>query len=81
MASNLGGGRDGLLALTMTYEEYKIQTVFAFGTPHNPGDYPQSMGNTQEQALGTEKFRKNQALFRKYTAVETALNKQIVTAV
>ena len=39
------------------------------------------MGNAQEQALGTEKFRQNQALFRKYTAVDRAFKKQIVTAV
>ena len=39
------------------------------------------MGNAQEQVLGTEKFRQNQALFRKYTAMYGALKKQIVTAV
>ena len=39
------------------------------------------MGSAQEQALGTEKFRQNQALFRKYTAVDGALEKNIVTAV
>ena len=42
-------------------------------TPHNHGDYPQIMRNPQEKALLTEKFRKNQALFRKYTAVYKAL--------
>ena len=31
------------------------------------------MGNAQEKALGTEKFRQNQVLFRKYTAVDEAL--------
>ena len=81
VASNLGGGRHGHLNLTMTDEEYRAQTGFSFVTPHNPGNYPQIMGNAQEQALGTEKFRHNQALFRKYTAVGGALNKQIVTAV
>ena len=39
------------------------------------------MVNAQEQALGTEKFRKNQALFRKYTAVDGALKNQIITTV
>ena len=39
------------------------------------------MGSAQEQALGTEKFRQNQALFRKYTTVDRALKKHIVTAV
>ena len=39
------------------------------------------MTSDQEQALGTEKFRKNRALFRKYTAVDRALKNQIVTAV
>ena len=42
-------------------------------TPHNQGDYPQSMENAQEQAPGNEKFQKNQALFRKYTAMDGAL--------
>ena len=38
------------------------------------------MGNAQEQALRTEKFQQNQALFQKYTAVEGALKNQIFTA-
>ena len=65
----------------MTAEEYRAQTGFAFVTPHKPGDYPQSMGSAQEQALRTEKFRQKQALFCKYTFVDGALKKQIVTAV
>ena len=78
---NIGGGQYGHLALTMTAEEYRAQTGFAFVPPHNPCNYPQRMGNTQEQALGTEKFRQNQVLFRKYTAVYRDLKKQIVTTV
>ena len=65
----------------MTAEEYTEQTGFAFLPPHNPGNYPKSMGSAQEQALGTENFRQNQALFQKYTAVDGALKKHIVTAV
>ena len=79
MASNLAGGRHGHLALTMTAVEYRALIVFVFVLPQNLGDYPQSMGSYQEQALGTEKFRQNQALFRKYTPVDRALKKQIVT--
>ena len=81
VASNHGGGQHGHLALTMTDTDFRAQTGFAFVTPHNPGDYPQSMGNAQEQALGTEKFGQNQAMFHKYIAVERALKRQIVTAV
>ena len=81
VASNLGGGRHGHLALTMKAKYYRSQTLFAFFLPHNPDDYPQIMGNTQEQALGTENFRQNQALFRKYTAVDGALKNQITTVV
>ena len=81
MELNLGGGLHRHLALTMTAEEYRAQTGFAFVPPHNPCNYPQRMGNTQEQALGTEKFRQNQVLFRKYTAVYGDLKKQIVTTV
>ena len=81
VASNLGGDRHGHLALTMTAEEYTEKTGFAFVPPYNPGDYPQSMGSAQEQALGTEKFRQNQALFQKKNAVDGALKKQIVTSV
>ena len=65
----------------MMAEEYMEQIVFAFVPPHNTGDYPQIMGSAQEQALGTEKFRQNQALFQKYTAVVGAFKKQIVMAV
>ena len=79
--SNLGGGQHGNLDLTMTAEEYTEQTGFAFVPPYNPGDYPQSMGIAQEQALGTETFRQNQVMFRKHTTVDKALKMQIVTAV
>ena len=39
------------------------------------------MRRSQEQALGTEKFRQNQALFRKYTVVNGAFKNQIIKAV
>ena len=39
------------------------------------------MGNVQEQALGSENFGQNQALFRKYTAVDRALKNNIIAAV
>ena len=65
----------------MIDEEYKTQIVFTFLPPHNPGKYPQIMGNSQEQALGTEKFRQNQELFKKYTAMDRAIKDKIVTAV
>ena len=35
------------------------------------------MGSAQEQVLRTEKFRQNQALFLKYTAMYGALKKHI----
>ena len=48
VASNLQGIRHRHLALTMTAKEYMEYTGFAFAPPHNPGDYPQSMGSAQE---------------------------------
>ena len=81
VASILGGVLHRHLELTMTAEEYMEQTGFTFVPHHKPGNYPHSMGSAQEQALRTEKFRQYQALFRKYTAVDGALKKQIVTAV
>ena len=65
----------------MMAKEYMEQTGFAFVWPHNPGKYSQIMGSSQEQALVTENFRQNQALFRKYTAVDRFLNKHIFTSV
>ena len=56
VASNLGGGLHGHLVLTMMDEYYMEQALFAFVPPHNPGNYPQSMGSAQEQAPGTKKF-------------------------
>ena len=53
VASNLREGQHGNLALMVTDEEYKAYTRFAFVLPHNPGDFPQSMGNAQEQAIET----------------------------
>ena len=38
VALNLGGGRHGNLALSMTAEEYMEQTGFAFLPLYNPGD-------------------------------------------
>ena len=76
---NLGRGRHGHLA--MKIGEYMDKTGFVFVPPHNLGNYPQSMGSAQEQALVNEKFRNNQAMFRKYTAVDGALKNKIVVAV
>ena len=81
LALNLGGGRQGHLSLTITAKEYMEQTEFVFVPMHNPGNYPQSMGSAQEQALGTGKFQQNQVMFRKYTAVDGALKNQMATAV
>ena len=81
MTSNLVGGRHGHFVLMITAEEYMEHSVFMFVLLHNIGDYSQSMGSAQEQALRTENFRRNQAIFRKYTAVDGALKKQIFTAV
>ena len=39
------------------------------------------MVTSQYQALGTERFSQNQALFRRYTAVYRALKNHITTAV
>ena len=39
------------------------------------------MVNDQEQALVNEKFRQNQAIFRKYTAMYGAIKRQIARAV
>ena len=56
VASNLGGGRHRHCVMLMTAKEYTEQIGFAFVPLHNPGNYPQSIGSAQEQALGTEKF-------------------------
>ena len=79
--SNLGGGQHGHLVLMMTAEEYRAQAEFSFLPPHNPGNYLQSMGRVQEQAIVTEKLGQNQELFCKYTAVDRALKNKIVTVV
>ena len=81
VASNLRGGRPGHLTLMMTAGGCMEQTRFAFVPPQNPGNCPQSMGSAQEQAPGTKKFQQNQAMFRKYTAVDGALKYHIVAAV
>ena len=77
----LRGFRNGHLALKMKSEEYMEHTGYTFVPRQNSCSYPQTMGATQEQALGTEEILKNQALFRRYTTVDGSLKKQIVTAV
>ena len=69
---NLGGGRHRHLALTMTRTEYTSQMGFDFVPQNNPGDYIPTMGTAQEQALVYDNLRQNQALFRKYTAIDGA---------
>ena len=51
------------------------QTGYAFVPPQNLGKYPPTMGTTQEQALRTKRFRQNQVLFRRYTAVDGSIKK------
>ena len=79
--SNLGGVRHGHLTLTTIAKEYTSHMGYEFVPPQNPDDFPPIMGTTQEQALGTEKFRQNQTLFRRYTAVDGSIKKKIVMAV
>ena len=80
--SKLGGGRNGHLALTMNTEDYLYQTAHMFVPPHNPGDLPlQLMGTAQDQALGTERFQQNQALFWRCNAVDGGIKKKIIVAV
>ena len=81
VSSNLGGGWHIHLVLKITNKDYISQTGFAIFPPHNPGVYPPTMGNAQDQALRTENFRQNQALFLKYTAVDGDLKKEIIAAV
>ena len=78
VASNLVGGRHGNLALTMTKEEYLSQTGYAFVPPHNPVNYPPTMGTAQEQALRTKRFRQNKALFKLYTTMDRAIKNILI---
>ena len=81
MVSNLGGGRNVHLALTITTYDYLAQTGHAFVSLYKPIDPPLTMGTAQEQALGTKRLQKKQELFRRCTAVDGALKMKIVTEV
>ena len=81
MVSNLGGGRHRHLSLMMTAKEYMPQTGCMFVPTQKPGNYPPTMETSQNQDLGTERFRQNQALFIKYTAMDGALKNNITTVV
>ena len=81
MSSDLRVSQHRHLVLTITIKEYAEYMGFEFVPPHNPENYVSTMGNAQDQALRTEKFRQNQALFREYTAMNGALKKQIIMAV
>ena len=65
----------------MTSNDYAAYTGFEFVPLHNPGNYSPKMGKDKNQALRTEKFQQNQALFRKYIAIDGALKKKIIMAV
>ena len=81
VALNLKGGRNVHLALTISAEDYMAPTGYAFLSLHNPGDFPQMIGTSQEQEIITERFRQNQALFGRCTTVGGAIKKHIVTEV
>ena len=65
----------------MAADNYLEQTGHAFVSPHNLGEYPPTLGTTQENPLRTERFCQSQALFKWYTAVDGELKKQIITTV
>ena len=65
----------------MAADNYLEQTGHAFVSPHNPGEYPPTLGTTQENPLGTDRLCKKQALFKWYTAVDREIKKQIITTV
>ena len=46
---------------------------------NNLGNYPPTLGNTQDQVFENEMFRQNQALFQKYTAVDGGLKRKCVS--
>ena len=81
MVSNLGGGRNVHLALTITTYDYLAQTGHAFVSLYKPIDPPLTMRTAQEQALGTDNFRRNQALLKHCTAVDSAIKNKIVMMV
>ena len=47
VASNLGGGQHGLLALAMTTEDYMSQTGHTFVLPYIPDNHPPTLGTSQ----------------------------------
>ena len=53
----------------MTSEDYLEQMGYVFLPPYNPRYYPPMMVTYQYQALRTERFRQNKALFRLCTGV------------
>ena len=81
MLSDLGGGHHGHLVLTMNVGDYLEQIVHMFVPPYNPGNYPLTIGTAQEKLIGNKRFEQNQALFRRYTAIDGAIKNKNVTAV
>ena len=69
------------LTLTLTVKDYLAHTIHAFVPPHNPANYPLTMGTAQEQGLGNERFRQNQSIFRLCTAADGEIKKQIITTI
>ena len=57
------------------------QTGYAFVPPHNPGNYPPTTVTAEDQAPAIKRLQKNQALFRRCTAMDGALKTHIVTRV
>ena len=81
MIYDLRGGLHRHLTLTMTVYYYIVQKGYTFLSYHNHGNYPTTIGTNQEKYLRTKRFQQNQTLFRRCTALDRALKKQIVTAV
>ena len=64
------------------YDKRKIHVTYRFRVcaVAQPRQLPTNHGTAQEQALRTDKFRQNQALFRKHTAVGGGFKNKIATA-
>ena len=82
--TELGGGRLGFLALTVSPAVYATLSATAFAVPANPGPFPPPLaGNPTGAQIQAANRNHVEALriFRLYTNVQNALKQQLLTAV
>ena len=81
VASNLGGGQNGNLALTMTAKEYTEQMGYSFVPPHNPVNLRTNVSNRSRASAQKRKVLTKPSAIQKINRRGRIPKNRIIAAV